>query len=202
MYSLIAVVLLVIVAGAVGGGVGGALGSRNSTASSTSTTPISSTTSTTSGRTDSAPSATLQSVNISTSTIVAGPSQTVYRDCPSSNDTIYAVQGSGGAAPLLFHKACGYSFKGRIAETRSFVQINQQAKSLDECIGLAVAQNTLNATSIARGDIAPCNTVCWRNGSPGDDFPFQCFGEHITNSTDGFKQGVEAICDSAVWINE
>lgn len=206
-YGLIAIVLLCIVAAAVGGGVGGSLSSSHSSSSSISTsTGLSSSTSSMPGdsaSTISSSTTLATSATLTTSTIVVSPTETVYRDCPSSNNSIYTAQLSGGTAPILFRKACGYYFAiGPLTNSLPDVNVNQKSQSLDDCINLCIAQNTLNASAIANKEINPCNAVCWRNSSPGDEFPYNCFGGYSTNSTEGFSQSVNTICDSAAWMNQ
>lgn len=144
------------------------------------------------------PSTSTTSESITTSTFMYESSM-IYRDCPSSNDAIYSVP-NDSSKPALFRKACGYSFAGPNGESRNVV--NTPAQSLDHCINLCAEYNVRNRTEIDEGLSAPCNEVCWRNRSPGDDFPYQCFGGTALNVSAQFNVNEEAICDSAAWINE
>lgn len=218
IYGVIVLVVLLAIAAAVGGGVGGTLASHSdeSVSNRNATQLTSSTTVPTLGNGETTSSArttttTATSATISTSTIVVcpsetidsnSPSETVYSDCPSSNNTIYSLgNGKQDSPPILFRKLCGFSYADRSTNPGEFVGINQKTKSLNECIGLCVAQNTLNATLIESGEYNPCNAVCWRNSAPGDDFPYQCFGGYTKNATDGFDVNREEQCDSAAWMN-
>lgn len=58
---------------------------------------------------------------------------TLLRDCPSSNYTTFNPEAN---APYQFRKVCEADFYGT---TNSF--INQQTKSLDECISRCVKHN-------------------------------------------------------------
>lgn len=202
MNVLIVLVVLIIVAAAVGGGVGGSLASRNK--SSTATSPSGSdlilndtaTMTGVSSPTDTPTPTTTIEVTITTSTIDVSPSETAFRDCPSSDGTAYGVDnGSGDSPALIFRKTCGASYG-----TLSPLTITgEKASSLNDCIRMCVAQNTLNQT---QNENNPCNTVCWRNGTPGDDLPFHCFGGFKANDTQRFAQVSEERCDSATWINQ
>ncbi len=127
-----------------------------------------------------------------TSTII-GPKQTLYRDCPSSNNTIYNAVGS---VDFQFRKACGRSYKQPFANV-----INIKTESLDDCINLCATFNLRNKTEIANGKSTPCNSVCWVNGLD-NGLPGQCFGSVTYNSTSGFEYRDQDYCDSGAWINQ
>ena len=132
----------------------------------------------------------------STYTII-GPSATLYRDCPSSNDTIYPVR--LGSSEQQYRKLCNTSFAATKADNEDFV--NQYTTSLDDCIGLCAQWNINDHTSTS-GLAQTCGAVCWRN-SFDDDHPGSCFGYAISNSSAGsFRLNNESRCDSAAWINE
>ncbi|OAA77729.1 hypothetical protein LEL_04552 [Akanthomyces lecanii RCEF 1005] len=202
---ILVIVLLVIVGGIVAGVVAGVVVSRNSHTRessspgndvSSSSPGISSSSSNQSSSTSSTtptPS-TQESVTLVTSTESVSPTQTLYRDCPSSNNTIYNAVGSSS---YQFRKICGRSFKQPPVNV-----VNQAVASLNDCIDLCAAYNVNNKTEIAAGKSSPCNSVCWRNSATDPDFPGQCFGSTIFNSTAGFQTRDEVICDSGAWINQ
>ncbi|KAK4890522.1 hypothetical protein LTR27_010803 [Elasticomyces elasticus] len=112
-WALIVVVTIVVVGATVGGGVGGSLASKSGSRSHgpdtyTSGSNTASTyfatdvplTSTALNETSTTPTSVML-----TTTEVIGPTTTLMRDCPSSNDTIYSTGSSGG--PMLFRKFCG-----------------------------------------------------------------------------------------------
>jgi hypothetical protein len=131
-------------------------------------------------------------VTPTTSTII-GPQQTLYRDCPSSNNTIYNAIGS---VDFQFRKICGRSYKQPFANV-----INEKAASLDECINLCAVFNLNNKSDIADGKSTPCTSVCWRH-KIDEGWPGQCFGSVTYNSTSGFEYRDEDYCDSGAWINQ
>lgn len=80
--------------------------------------------------------------------------------------------------------------------------MNQQTTSLDNCISLCDAYNTLNQAKIKAGTVDICNAVCFRVTITGDDFPGQCFGFETTNSSAAFVYTGDTRCDSAALINQ
>ncbi|CZT22631.1 uncharacterized protein RCC_08336 [Ramularia collo-cygni] len=205
IYLLSALAILVVIAAAVGGGVGGTQASRkNNDSSGTPQGQLGRTgyitgnigpTGGVIGQPSITPTTTI-TVDVTTSTIDVSPTETAFSDCPSSNGTAYAVNsGSEDSPPLLWRKSCGDSF-GTLAP---LTIMGEKASSLNDCIRMCVAQNALNAT---QNEMNPCNTVCWRNGSPGDDRPFHCFGGFKKNDTERFTLTGETRCDSAVWVNQ
>ncbi|UNI21248.1 hypothetical protein JDV02_007255 [Purpureocillium takamizusanense] len=192
---VLAVVVLVAV---VGGAVGGTQAARSKDNDSdktnnnnnTSDVPSSSTT----------PTARDQPTKtILTTTTQANPTQTLYRDCPSSNNTIYNALGS---TAYQFRKFCNASFQWSAGAGGRNV-VNQRTSSLNDCIDLCVAFNVKNRTEIAAGTSNACNGVCWRNDIGDPDWPGQCFGATIQNSSEaGFPVTRETICDSGAWVNQ
>lgn len=197
--SLLVVVTLIVAGGVAAGVIAGLASIRNSQPRKTSPSADTNPTSSSAGAPDqgstSAPTSTTQPpVSLSTYIEVASPTQTLYRDCPSSNNTVYNALGSNA---YQFRKICARSFNQPKANV-----VNQVAASLDDCIDLCVAYNIKNRTQIASGDSSPCNSVCWRNRADDPDWPGQCFGSTIFNSTAGFQIKEETICDSGAWINQ
>ncbi|KAF2188071.1 hypothetical protein K469DRAFT_567835 [Zopfia rhizophila CBS 207.26] len=188
------VVILVIIGAAVGGGVGGSLSKKNSsTAAQAETTPQPE------PKTSLAPtSASASDTPTVTTTDIPGPSITLHRDCPSSNNTLYSI--TLGSESMSFRKVCTLAYLGNGKN-----MINEPVASLNDCINLCAAYNIQNRTEISKGKSQPCNNVCWR-GNFNTDWPGQCFGSTTTNSSDGFvfksQQNEESPCDSAAWINQ
>lgn len=190
-WIVLAVVAVVVIGAAVGGGVGGALSNRSSASASASASASSS-----SGVSSTAPTPTEpSSVSVTTTTLV-GPTQTLLRDCPSSDNTLYEV--SFGADQFEFRKMCSIKLAGNGDNV-----VSVKTANLDDCINRCANYNNENRTEIASGSSGVCNAVCWRH-SLSSDWPGQCFGFSTQNSsTGGFSidtSGVE--CDSAGWINQ
>ncbi|TVY39382.1 hypothetical protein LSUB1_G004333 [Lachnellula subtilissima] len=204
-FWIIAVVgTIVMIGAAVGGGVGGSLASKsNSTAESPATVAESSvqplTTSTASivQSTDSTTPSLTSTVALTT-TQITGPSYTLLRDCPSSNNTLYGI--SLGSTNMNFRKVCGKTYLNTLSSSQNAV--NQKSSSLDNCINLCATYNVQNASAIASGQNNVCNAVCWRNSLANDDFPGQCFGFTTQNSSSAFVVSDEAKCDSAAWVDQ
>ncbi|KAL1845342.1 hypothetical protein Daus18300_014564 [Diaporthe australafricana] len=205
-WIIFAVALAIIVAAAVGGGVGGSIATRNKAVSTSSEEPISSTTGTTAASTtetaaastsETATATTTTSASVTTTEVV-GATSTLYRDCPSSNETLYSVD-FGSTGSYIYRKFCSMSIVDNGVNL-----VNTPTTSLDACINLCAAYNMENATEIASGASQPCNSVCWRNGFTDNDWPGQCFGATTQNSSStGWKlDNTETICDSAGWINQ
>ncbi len=168
--------------------------SSSSVSSSSTSVPSSSSSESSSASSTTATSTTQKPGTLVTSTEVVSPTQTLYRDCPSSNNTVYNAFGSEA---YQFRKICGRSFKQPPSNV-----VNQAVGSLNDCIDLCAAYNVSNKTEIAAGKSSPCNSVCWRNSAKDPDFPGQCFGSTIFNSSVGFQTRDEVICDSGAWINQ
>lgn len=197
------VLIVVIVVAAVGGGVGGGLLAakpKNPTPNSASTTESLSQSPT--SLSSSPKASTTTSPPVSTTQIV-GPTYTLNRDCPSSNNTLYTKRHTSGdvSSEMTFRKSCGLSYLNTLQASIGDV-VNQQTSSLNSCIDLCAGYNIANGTDIAAGRNSVCNAVCWRNSLDGDDFPGQCFGFTTQNSTGQFVTNPEAKCDSAAWIDQ
>lgn len=186
-WIVLAVATVVVVGAAVGGGVGGALSNRSSASASASSS---------SGVSSTAPTTTVPSSVSITTTTIAGPTQTLLRDCPSSNNSLYEV--AFGSDQFEFRKMCSV----KLAGTGDNV-VNDKTTSFDDCISRCASYNNANRTEIASGSSGVCNAVCWRN-SLSSDWPGQCFGFSTQNSsTGGFSIDTSGIeCDSAGWINQ
>lgn len=206
-FWIVAIIAIVVVIGAaVGGGVGGSVASKSG--KNTESSPASSVTSavaisSTSAQSSSSSQATTPSSTTSvalTTTQVIGPTYTLLRDCPSSNNTLYGV--TLGSVAMNFRKVCGKSFLNSLVGQHGEDSVNQKAASLDSCINLCAAYNVQNATGIAAGQNSVCNAVCWRNSLDDDDFPGQCFGFTTQNSSNAFVVSTEGRCDSAAWIDQ
>lgn len=190
-WILLCGIILIVAAAAIGGGVGATEAAKseksgndtNSKSLSSSSQPTATPTSTTN-----------TPPTLTTSTQI-GPTQTLYRDCPSSNNTIFKGLGSND---YQFRKFCNASFHWAGGDV-----INARAGSLNECINMCAAYNINNASAIADRKSSICNGVCWRNSIKDPDWPGQCFGSTFQNSSDsGFPMAPETICDSAAWINQ
>ena len=146
-WTLIAAVVVVIVVAAVAGGIVGSQSQKNEKTASagaaaddpppntnTGNTPPSTKT----GNTATSGSATPTSssdISLTTQTLYSG-SRTLYRDCPSSNNTVYSYGSS--TSPMLFRKWCGmacWNINGWAA------MVNQDTDSLDDC--MTCAQRTI-----------------------------------------------------------
>lgn len=210
-FWILVVVALLVVGGAVGGGVGGALASASSrkgsgantanasqpesslssaTTSATGSASLSLTTSVASSSLASTPTSGETKTSITATTIV-GPTSTIVRDCPSSNDTLYDV--TMGDTKMSFRKECGISIMSAFTNKNAVFKV---VSSLDECIDLCAAYNINNKTRIAAGTDKLCNTVCWRNTFDKiNDWPGgQCFGftsQNTTSDTIPFKLPAE-----------
>ncbi|OAL51747.1 hypothetical protein IQ07DRAFT_390262 [Pyrenochaeta sp. DS3sAY3a] len=209
-FWIVLIVAIIVIAAAVGGGVGGALANRSSNntsqASSQSTQPPSQSPATESTSTTPSPTSSETTPSLSTSTIV-GPTSTIYRDCPSSNSSLYTA--TFGSSKMQFRKACEISFSNAPNQKDSLAT---PVASLDECINLCAAYNIQNRTQIEDGSgrSGICNAVCWRNTFDKiNDWPGgMCFGFTTLNTTrDGesawkFTLPAETRCDSAALINQ
>ncbi|KAL2285649.1 hypothetical protein FJTKL_07667 [Diaporthe vaccinii] len=137
---------------------------------------------------------TTQSTTVSTTSIV-GPSTTLYRDCPSSDNTLHDI--TLGEKTYTFRKFCNTV----LLTIGDNSLVNQATTDLNTCINKCALYNHQNASEIAAGDPA-CNTVCWWN-NVDVQLPGQCWGFVTQNSSAGeFQFEQQVICDSAGWINE
>ncbi len=181
--------IVLVVAGAVGGAVGGTQAAKSKDDKQNAAQQGS-------PRASTGPPATSESstpVSSPTTSTIIGPEQTLYRDCPSSNNTIYNAVGS---VNFQFRKICGRGYKQPFANV-----INEKAASLDDCINLCATFNLNKKSDIADGKTTPCTSVCWRNRFD-NDWPGQCFGSVTYNSSSGFEYRNEDYCDSGAWINQ
>jgi hypothetical protein len=200
-WIVLAVLIIVIVAAAVGGGVGASALRKNSNKSSaaTNSSPQSRTTTSAPSSPSTGPvtssATTTTSPSVSTTQVV-GPSTTLLRDCPSSDNTIYDVT-LGTAQKMSFRKKCNASFLSNKVNA-----VRDQTTDLDDCINLCAAFNIQNKTEIQAGTSDPCNAVCWRGTFDNDDFPGTCFGFTTTNSSGEFVYTQDSLCDGAAWINQ
>lgn len=189
-WIVIAVATVVVIGAAVGGGVGGAISNKSSKPSRVSSSPLST------GSDTTAPTTTVPSPVSITTTTLANPTQTLLRDCPSSNNSLYPV--AFGSDQSIFRKMCSVKLVGNGDNV-----VSEKTDSLNNCINRCANYNDVNRTEIASGSSRVCNAVCWRH-SLSSDWPGQCFGFSTQNSsTGGFSidtSGTE--CDSAGWINQ
>ena len=200
-FWILVIVAVVIVAAAVGGGVGGALASKSSNdtkisgagageAQSSGVPQSSSTT----------PTPTTQSSISITTTSIVGPSSTIFRDCPSSNNSLYDV--NFGDTKMTFRKACDISFLNANGIDNV---VGKPLPSLNDCINACAQFNVNNKTQIEQGGRL-CNAVCWRNtfDKINDWAGGMCFGFTTLNSSGTFRYRLppETRCDSAALINQ
>lgn len=205
MFTIATVLGILFIIGGIGGGIGGTALSKNRR---TSPAPLSS-----SGPADTpntihsenrtiirtaqvttTPTTTSTTPSLTTIRIV-GPSTTLFRDCPSSNNTTYDVV-IGSSKKQSFRKLYGLAF----ARGNNMGQnvVNRATQSLNDCIHECATYNSQNATQGQEGKT--CDFVCWRNGLDGDDFPGQCFGFPAHNSATEDVIQQQAKCDSGMWL--
>lgn len=212
-FWILIVVAIVVVAAAVGGGIGGALAVRSAdkkesspeaagvspaptAVSSSASNPAASSSASVPRSSSLSATPTTSQGTISTTTLV-GPTSTIFRDCPSSNDTVF--ESSFGGAK--WRKACGVSFNKDPDFNKDLVAV--PVASLDECINLCAAQN------VKSGSTQKCSAVCWRNTfDKVNDWPGgMCFGFTTKNVTANgqtslnFALPAEARCDGAAMIS-
>ncbi|KAH7366585.1 hypothetical protein BKA66DRAFT_470538 [Pyrenochaeta sp. MPI-SDFR-AT-0127] len=203
-FWIVVIVAIVVVAAAVGGGVGGALSSRNSSNSSNNTPQASQSGAQLSSSTTPTPTSAEPTTSV-TATQLIGPTATILRDCPSSNNTIYSA--TFGSSTMQFRKACEISFLNANGIENV---IGRPVNSLNDCINLCAAYNINNRTQIASGSSRLCNSVCWRNTFDSiNDWPGgMCFAfttQNITSngeSTWRYRLPAETRCDSAALMNQ
>lgn len=214
IFWIIFAVAIVVVAGAIGGGVGGALASRSSRTSnnpSTNTERLSDSHTTSAdaaksqniiGSSSVQPSPTLSTTSI-TATSVVGPTATIIRDCPSSNNSVYSV--TTGKAVMQFRKTCEMSYLNVNGDDFSYARV---VSTLNECIDLCAAYNINSRDQIQLGKDRICNAVCWRNTFKNNETGGQCYGYTTQNvTTDGkstWRYGIppETKCDGAALMNQ
>lgn len=191
-WILVAAAVVIIAAAAIGGGLGGALSQKNTNTSAQQQLPQTNDNTTTTTTTSIANPLVIAEVGT-----INGQSVTLYRDCPSSNDTQYSVQFNSTA--YEFQKLCNMKavMTGQIID-----YVNQQTATLNDCINLCAAWNENNVTKSNAGEA--CSSVCWRNTFDNDDYPGQCFGIAAYNASvpGGFSLQADTICDSAIWTNQ
>lgn len=191
---------LILVAAAVGGGIGGALSSKSSDNNKNAEDADASQSEHSTPSNTPTPTSDSPKTNVTTTSIV-GPSSTILRDCPSSNDTLYDV--TIGMTKMSFRKECGTSFVNVNGNRNT---VGRPVKSLNDCIDLCAQYNFNNGTQIKAGINPICNVVCWRNTfDKSNDWPGgMCFGFTSQNSSDTFKYTLpaETRCDSAALINQ
>lgn len=205
---LVAAAIIIIAAAALGGGLGSGLSAKNNTtASPQQTTAFSALSTSSSAPGTSTVSSNLDSIVTAVSSspdsivtaevgTVSGSSVTLYRDCPSSNNSLYSIQYS--STTYEFRKLCNMQF---VNANQPNNRVGQPASSLNDCVNLCASWNENNVTKGNADQV--CSAVCWRYGFLDDDMPGQCFGYTTTNVSSGvFNVRTDAICDSAVWINQ
>jgi hypothetical protein len=197
-WILVAAAVIIITSAALGGGLGGGLSKNKIATASPQQTPTLSTSST--STTYASASTTSSDANLIVTAqfgTVNGTPVTLYRDCPSTNNSLYSVQYS--STTYEFRKLCNMQLTNNVLKVN---MVNQPASNLNDCINLCAAWNENNVTK-GNADQA-CSSVCWRYGfTDNDDLPGQCFGFASTNASSGaFNIQSDALCDSAAWINQ
>ncbi|PVI02438.1 hypothetical protein DM02DRAFT_612987 [Periconia macrospinosa] len=200
-------VLLVAVAVGLGAGLGVGLRKKPATQTPTVNSQTTQAATSSSASTLASTLTSSQPPTLTTSTIPL-PSVTLLRDCPSSNNTLHAIDSpsnspSKDTTPLLFRKTCSSGLR-HILNGQDVLNRGPIA-SLDDCIQQCVDYNFANRTAIAAGQNQTCNAVCWRNDkdvSSPVQLPGQCFGFTARNTTAGVEITDELLCDSAFWVNE
>jgi len=203
-WLIAAVAIIIVIAAAIGGGVGGSLaGKKGSSASpvavSQSADAAAATFNASIASSSSIPS-TITAAPTPTKSIVttstAYGSTTLFPDCPSSNDTLYRAANNDA---FLYRKICADAY---LNADNGFSSVNEQSRSLDECINLCAAYNIKEQDDISSGAKPVCNAVCWRATIQDDDYPGQCFGFRTQNSSSHFVLSGDSRCDSAAWVNQ
>jgi hypothetical protein len=192
-----AAAVVIITAAALGGGLGVGLSqNKNTTASPQQTSTLSTSSTSTTYASASTTSSNANLVVTAQVGTVGGTLVTLYRDCPSTNDSLYSIQYN--STTYEFRKLCNMKF---INTVQSVNRVDQPASSLNDCINLCAAWNENNVTKSNADQV--CSSVCWRYGLTDDDLPGQCFGIAISNtSSGGFNVEADLLCDSAAWINQ
>jgi hypothetical protein len=201
-FILAAIIIVVVIAAAIGGGVGGSRSAKKNvnhpipdTANSTSTSQ----TSALAASSNTLSSTTTTETSITTTSVIL-PTQTLLRDCPSSNNSEYIPTASTESTPMTFLKVCLLTWNNAI---NGFNAVDTPATSLNDCINLCADYNTANRTQITNGTGNVCNAVCWRWGAPGDTYwPGQCFGFMTSNVTGSFEEVSNGWCDGARWTDQ
>lgn len=153
-WIVLSIIAVVMVGAAVGVGVGVSLANRSQSVESPSASSTSalSTTSISPDSTGSSlmiggtpTSTTTQSISVSTTSIV-GPSTTLYRDCPSSDNTLHDI--TLGERTYTFRKFCSTV----LLTIGDNSLVNQPTTDLNTCINKCALYNHQNASEIAAGD--------------------------------------------------
>jgi hypothetical protein len=200
-FWIILIIVALIIVAAIGGGIGGALASnKHSTTNSAGAAQSSASSQLGSSSTTPTPTSAEPTTPVTTTAIV-GPSSTIMRDCPSSNNTLYSI--THGDSNMQFRKTCEVDLLNVNGIQNTF---GRPVASLNECIDLCGAYNINNRTQIQAGKNIICNAVCWRNTFDKiNDWPGgMCFGFTTRNTTSGFRYTypAETRCDSAALINQ
>ncbi|KAK6077012.1 hypothetical protein SCUP515_05195 [Seiridium cupressi] len=212
-WTLVVAAVIIVIGAGVGGGVGATMSKKNtdsvapagttapSPANTVASTPTSATGSTATVASDLSSMTSLATTSTNsaelTTTQVVGSSTTLYRDCPSSNNTQYTALGD---STYQYRKLCNDAFLVQsVPET-----VNVAVASLDACIDLCAQYNKNNEADIKSGKANICNAVCWRNRFE-TDWPAQCFGNTLKYGAGGqifpSNDTTNEQCDSAAWTN-
>ncbi|OOQ91368.1 hypothetical protein PEBR_00128 [Penicillium brasilianum] len=199
-WILVIASVVIITAAALGGGLGGGLSSRGKESTTSSQKASEQSQSTTSNSSTGGTVTNTASATVTMSAVVgtiSGTTTTLYRDCPSSNDTIYNVEYN--SSTYQFRKLCNMQ---AVIHGDHATYVNQATSNLNDCINLCAAYNENNVTKGTGSKV--CSSVCWRNGFVDDDWPGQCFGYAGNNDSysGGYNLQADVTCDSAIWINE
>lgn len=179
-WILLAVVLVVVFGAAIGIGVGvgvsisnrsqsaegsSAEGSSASDTSPTTTTSpaslgVTSTTTTagslSSGTSQTPTTTSAQSTSVTTTEVV-GPSSTLFRDCPSSDETVHEV--TYGNDTYMFRKFCN-----TVLLTNGVLDAGATIKTdLDSCVNECARHNYQNSAEIESGETDKWYVVSWRH---------------------------------------
>jgi hypothetical protein len=141
---LVAAAVVILAAAGLGTGLGVGL-SHNSNEAVTETTVISESATPSATQTPPTPAPTTLSETLVTASRGTINNETVvlYRDCPSSNNTLYSVT-FDSTATYQFRKACN----ARVVHEAQFPNlVNQVVASLNECMNLCARYNRFNTTT-------------------------------------------------------
>lgn len=174
-WILLAVTLVVILGAAIGIGVGvgvsisnrsqsaeGSSAADTSPTTTTTTTPTSpGVASTTAGSlsssTSQTPTTTSAESTSVTTTEVVGPSSTLFRDCPSSDETMHEV--TYGNDTYMFRKFCN-----TVLLTNGVLDVGATIKGdLDSCINECARHNYQKSSEIESGETDKWYVVSWRH---------------------------------------
>lgn len=163
-WTIFSVAAIVIVGGAVGGGIAASRvndraqsghspsSSTTSSLSPTSTTLVPDSAASSQSTTHTATPTTSKASTSVTTTSIVGPSQTLYRDCPSSEGTLYDV--TFGDSTYMFRKFCN-----TVLVTLGYDNVvTGTTTDLDSCINKCATYNYQNP------DGTPSNGTAWYVG--------------------------------------